>query len=319
MARPLRVEYPGAFYHITARGVAQQAIFFDDADREKLLSLLGQIHEGYGFIFHAYCLMDNHYHLEVETPEANLSRGIQWLGQMYATYVNGRYNRVGHLFQGRFKSVVVERDAYLAALTRYIQLNPVRANLVSHPDDYAWSSYRAYMGKVSKPTWLDTKTTLSQFGSNRKIQQRAFRQFMEEDYVTNPLKELFCGFALGSESFVKKLRDFVGKQKKDSEISGLTRALARVSIEDILIAVREEFGVKEKELQSKWSRKNAARDVAIYLAARLTGENLRRIGEQCGGLSVPATSLACRRVRERIESDKKFQKIVVKLEKKIKH
>jgi len=146
LARPLRVEYPGAYYHVTARGVARQNIFHDDKDYSEFLDRVQDVNERWGLVFHGYCLMSNHYHIEVETPEGELSRAIQWINQNYAAYVNRTYDRVGHLFQGRFKSVLVEEGRHLQELTRYIHLNPVRAGIVEQPADYKWSSYGAYLG-----------------------------------------------------------------------------------------------------------------------------------------------------------------------------
>ena len=133
LARPLRIDYPGAFHHITTRGVARRDIFFDDEDRDVFLHQLAQAHERWGIVIHAYCLMTNHDHLDLQTPEGHLSRSLQWSNQNYASHVNRRYQRSGHLFQGRFKNVLVEAEAHLHELTRYLHLNPVRAGIVSAP------------------------------------------------------------------------------------------------------------------------------------------------------------------------------------------
>ncbi len=168
MARPLRIEYPGAFYHITNRGVGRQDIFFKDYDRKVFLEKLEDLHEKWGIIFHGYCLMTNHYHLELETPGGELSRPLQWLNHVYAGYVNKEYKRVGHLFQGRFKSVLVEAEDHLHVLTRYIHMNPVRAGIVRRPEEYRWSSYRDYLGIRQCPKWLEVKKTLEMFGRTEK-------------------------------------------------------------------------------------------------------------------------------------------------------
>jgi REP element-mobilizing transposase RayT len=153
VSRPLRIEYPGAVYHVTARGNAREAIFNDDSDRKTFLGVLGKIIERYNWLCHAYCLMGNHYHLLIETPDGNLSRGMRQLNGIYTQTFNRRHRRVGHVLQGRFKAILVEKDSYLLELCRYIVLNPVRANRVKHPKHYAWSSYRATAG-VSNPPGL---------------------------------------------------------------------------------------------------------------------------------------------------------------------
>jgi len=314
MARPLRVEYPGALYHITARGVAQQPIFFDDKDRERFLELLGEVHERFGFLFHGYCLLSNHVHLQVETREGNLSRGMQWLGQAYASHVNRRRGRAGHLFQGRFKSAVVEKDAYLHALTRYVHLNPVRAKMVKSPSEYRWSSYRAYLGLAPSPPWLETQETLMRFGRSLREARRAYRAFVEESAAENPMGELRWGFALGREGFVERAREMLRGRKGDSEVAGLGKAVPRPTLSYIIAAVCESYGIERARLEMKWGRGNEPRDVAVYLASRACGMALREIAPHFGGLSVPALSLASRRVRDRLAEDKKFARRIRSVE-----
>src|SRR5512135_2237813 len=140
MARPLRIEYPGALHHITARGNARKRIYKNDADREAFLETLRDVVKRFGWVCHAYCLMDNHYHLLIETPEGNLSRGMRQLNGIFTQRLNRRHGRVGHLFQGRFKAIVVERESYLLELCRYVVLNPIRAGMVTHLERYPWSS-----------------------------------------------------------------------------------------------------------------------------------------------------------------------------------
>src|SRR4030066_2444129 len=167
MARPLRIEYPGAIYHITSRGNARQPIYKDDKDRETFLELLGSVVSRYGWICHAYCLMGNHYHLLIETPDGNLSQGMRQLNGIYTQHFNRRHGRVGHLFQGRFKAIVVDRDSYLLELCRYVVLNPIRAAMVKHVEHYPWSSYPATMGLADCPVWLNTDWLLGRFGKRR--------------------------------------------------------------------------------------------------------------------------------------------------------
>ena len=160
MARPLRLEFPGAIYHVTARGNARNAIFLDDEGRALFLGCLGEVVARLGWRCHAYCLMDNHYHLLIETPEGNLSRGMRQLNGVYTQCFNRRHGRVGHVFQGRFKAIVVDRDSYLLELCRYVALNPIRAAMVAQIEHYAWSSYPATMGLAECPAWLETDWVL---------------------------------------------------------------------------------------------------------------------------------------------------------------
>ncbi len=166
MARPLRLEHEGALWHVTSRGNEAKNIFRSDADRILFLMILAEAAKRFEWIVHVYTLMTNHFHLVIETPEKTLSRGMQWLNGRYARRFNRRHKRKGHLFQGRFHSVLVEKDTHLLELTRYVVLNPVRAGMVERPEEYRWSSYRATAGLEAAPEWLATEWILRQFGSD---------------------------------------------------------------------------------------------------------------------------------------------------------
>jgi REP element-mobilizing transposase RayT len=180
MARPLRIELAGGLYHVTSRGDRREAIYRDDADRTAWLDLFGEVCGRFNWRCHAYCQMTNHYHLVVETPEANLSKGMRELNGVYTQRTNRRHGLVGHLFQGRFKAVLVERDAYLLALARYVVLNPVRAGMVRAAEDWAWSSYRAMIGQASAPAWLERDWLLGQFGEERARAQAHYADFVRQ-------------------------------------------------------------------------------------------------------------------------------------------
>ena len=156
MARPLRIEFPGAIYHVTSRGDRRENIFEDDADRQGFLDVVSQAMERFDAVALAYCLMDNHYHFVIHTRRANLSRLMRHINGIYTQVYNRRHSKVGHLFQGRFKAILVDRDAYLLEVCRYVDLNPVRARMVRAPGNWRWSSYAAHTGTASAPAWLDT-------------------------------------------------------------------------------------------------------------------------------------------------------------------
>ena len=203
MARPLRIEFPGAVYHLTSRGNAQHDIVVDDRDRVQFLSLLAHVSERYGWRCHAYCVMDNHYHLLIETPQPNLSLGMRQLNGRYTQTYNRRHERVGHLFQGRFTAILVEKEAHLLELCRYVVLNPVRANMVTHPRQWGWSSYRATVGETKAPAWLSTDWVLSQFGQRVGSAQDRYRTFVAEGRGgPTPWDQLTGQIYLGSEDFV---------------------------------------------------------------------------------------------------------------------
>jgi REP element-mobilizing transposase RayT len=180
MARPLRIEFPGAIYHITSRGNARQPIFKDDKDREVFLEVLEGVVVRYKWLCHAYCLMDNHYHLLIETPEGNLSRGMRQLNGIYTQRFNRKHTMVGHVFQGRFKAILVDKENYLLELCRYVVLNPVRAGMVKTPGKYNWSSYGATAGTVKSPSFLTTDWILSQFGHRRRQAENVYKSFVQD-------------------------------------------------------------------------------------------------------------------------------------------
>ena len=179
MARPLRLEFPGALYHLTSRGNARLPIYEDDEDRETFLATLSAAIERFNWLCHPYCLMGNHYHLMVETPDSNVSAGMRHLIGVYTQRFNRRHRRVGHVFQGRFKAIVVERQSYLLELCRNVVLNPVRVAMVKRVERYPWSSYRATAGLEPAPSWLTTDWVLGQFGRQRRRAQTRYAEFVE--------------------------------------------------------------------------------------------------------------------------------------------
>lgn len=207
MARPLRIEFAGALYHLTARGNARQAIFLDDADRQDFLELLARAGDRYHWQCHAYCLMPNHYHLLIETCQPTLSKGMKYINGLYTQRFNQRHGRVGHVFQGRFKAILVESDPYLLELARYIILNPVRAKMVRSAKDWPWSSYRATAGMAEAHPCLTTDWVLSGFGKQKKRTQEKYRRFVQQGRgQPAPWVFLKNQIYLGSDQFVNDMQ-----------------------------------------------------------------------------------------------------------------
>jgi putative transposase len=207
MARPLRLEYPGALYHVTARGNRREDIYHTDTDRSAFLALLGETCERFGWRCLAYCLMTNHYHVVVETPDANLSRGMRQLNGVYTQGFNRRHRRVGHVFQGRYHAVIVDRDAYLLEVVRYVILNPVRAGMVTAAGQWPWSSYCAVIGRTPHPAWLTVDEVLTLFGSERGAAVRRFIRFVADARSSQTLwQHLKDQIYLGDEEFVERLK-----------------------------------------------------------------------------------------------------------------
>jgi REP element-mobilizing transposase RayT len=207
MSRPLRIEYPGAFYHLTTRGDRLGKIYRDDFDRKSFLALLGDVCRRYEWRCHAYCLMGNHYHLLVQTPIPNLSQGMRQLNGVHSQRFNRRHGLVGHVFQGRYRAVVADRDAYLLELSRYVVLNPVRAGMVRHAGQWRWSSYREMIGRRAAPAWLSVEDALRHFDADRQAAARRYIRFVREGIgVTAPWRHLVNGLFLGDECFVERAR-----------------------------------------------------------------------------------------------------------------
>jgi len=180
MARPLRLEFAGALYHVTSRGDRREDIYLDDSDREAWLAVVGEVCNRFNWLIHAYCKMSNHYHLLVETIDGNLSKGMRQLNGVYTQRFNRRHRMVGHLYQGRYKAILVQKENYLLELARYVVLNPVRAGMVKQPEEWHWSSYLAMTGLSNVPEWLDTDWLLSQFGRQRQGAITSYRRFVME-------------------------------------------------------------------------------------------------------------------------------------------
>ena len=206
MARPLRLEYPGALYHVTSRGNAQADIYADDADRRIFLRILGSAVTRQRWLLHAFCLMGNHYHLLVETPEPNLSRGMHQLNGVYSQCFNRRHQRVGHVLQGRFTAILVERESYLLELARYVPLNPVRAGMVDSPEKWPWSSYRATAGLEPAPAWLSTGAVLERFSFDPGRAGLRFQEFVRDGVsAPAPWSSLHGQVFLGSHQFAEHM------------------------------------------------------------------------------------------------------------------
>ena len=205
MARPLRLEFAGAVYHVTSRGDRREAIYLDDDDRREWLAVLALVCDRFNWIVHAYCQMTNHYHFVVETVEGNLSAGMRQLNGLYTQRFNRRYRISGHLFQGRYKAILVQKEAHLLELSRYVVLNPVRAQMVQLPEEWPWSSYPLVMNDKLAPEWLDTDWMLGQFGTQRAAARRAFKKFVLQDVgLDSPLLATKHQLLLGDEDFVKQ-------------------------------------------------------------------------------------------------------------------
>ena len=233
MARPLRIEYDGALYHVTSRGNERKAIFRDDTDRELFLATVSQVTERFHWLCHAYCLMNNHYHLVIETPDGNLSKGMRQLNGVYTQAFNRRHHRVGHLFQGRFKGILVQKESHFLEVCRYVVLNPLRAKAVKHPREWAWSSYRATGGLTAAPQCLTVEEIFSHFGQRRGLAQEKYRSYVTERVNGTIWENLEAQSLLGLEGFADAPRGHVTSKQNVREIPKGQRLIDRPSLEKL--------------------------------------------------------------------------------------
>ena len=234
MARPLRIEYDGALYHVTSRGNERKAIFKHDGDRKMFLDMLAQVNKRFHWICHAYCLMDNHYHLVIETPDGNLSKGMRQLNGIYTQAYNKRHARVGHLFQGRFKGILVQKDSHFLEVCRYVVLNPVRAKTISHPRHYKWSSYQATAGIAYAHPSLTADEILGHFGQRRAAAPEKYREFIQDGIDSRSIwEELEAQSLLGVEGFAEGLRHLVAEKQQMREIPKGQRFAGRPTLEKL--------------------------------------------------------------------------------------
>lgn len=300
MARQLRIQYPGAFYHVTTRGNEKQEIFKSRRDREKFCEYLGSANSRYGAVMHCYCLMNNHYHLLLETPEGNLSQIMRHINGAYTTYFNVKRKRAGHLFQGRFKAILVEADEYALELSRYIHLNPVRAGIVERPDQYEWSSYNIYVEQREVSDWVCCDLIWALSSGNAAKARQSYRAFVErniERTYENPLVNIVASSMLGSPDFVTDISSqFLSDQTDQRNLSGLKGLVVRPDIVKIIAVV-------EKQLTND---QTLARQVGMYCCREFSRAGLARIGETFG-VSDAGVSVASRRVTRRLKNDARLR------------
>ena len=219
MSRPLRIEYAGALYHVTSRGNERKPIFHEEADFDLFLDVLTEVCDRFHWVVHSWCLMTNHYHLVVETPNGNLSAGMRQLNGVYTLKFNRRYGRVGHLFQGRYKGILVDKSAYLLELSRYVVLNPVRARMVDHPGHWQWSSYLYTLGELPSPDWLATDAMLLQFSQVREQACARFSAFVLQGVGINIWLNLKQQIYLGDVQFVEEQQQYIEKPVTGATLS----------------------------------------------------------------------------------------------------
>ena len=300
MARKPRLHYPGAFYHVMLRGNGGQEVFFSEDNRHHFYFLLGEGWKRYNHRIHALCHMKNHVHLVIQVGETPLSQIMQNLSFRYTRYINSRQKRLGHLFQGRYKAILIDKDNYLLELVRYIHCNPVRAKICENPADYQWSSHNAYLG-IQKYPWLTTKVIFSQFNRNESIAKRLYTDFvqarMDEGYRKEFHTGIFENRILGNDRFRDEVLALVDEQRPH-----------RWSYDQLIVSLCMIYGIDNKTLLDPGKRQPAAEARAV--AALLVQENNHTALTDLGMIfsrDLSALSRAAGRIRERLRTDPELQ------------
>jgi REP element-mobilizing transposase RayT len=314
MARKTRIEFPGVFYHVLARGNNKQVIFKDDQDYNVYIIRLKRYHERYKFILYAYTLMPNHIHLLIETGITPLSKIMQGIQQSYTYYYHKKYESVGHLFQGRYKAILCQRDTYLLELVRYIHLNPVRAALVASPEDYLWSSHRAYLGYLNQP-FVKKDLIFRMFSEDESVAEKKYLQFIRDGIDNghqNALYNVIDQRYLGNPKFVEKVKqkiksqDKTENQNREQNIHDMQCLLLikKKTLPEILKIVTETTGVHTESIlgNSREQLISRARSLFVLVAARRAGISNKSLAEFLGR-DASSISNMIRRVEEKINRD----------------
>lgn len=282
MSRPLRIQYPDAFYHVMNRGQNRRCIFVTDAHRELFLELLADIHKRYNVEVHAYCLMDNHYHLLLHTPQPNLSRVMQHLDGVYTQKFNLNTKRDGALFRGRFKSILIEAENYLLQLSRYIHLNPVTAKICDHPDAYKWSSFPAYLNQVEKPIWLYRDECLSRCSEDFSV--RKYQEYVEEGSdirFEEKWEKASWSSILGNKEWIEKIKKHCKADEEVPASKDLIGINHSTDICELMQTVMSYYGLVSETFKKPGNAgaENTARNLFIYLAMEICGFECKNIAE----------------------------------------
>lgn len=284
MARPLRIEYHDAWYHVMNRGRRGEDIFSDDQDYIMFTDLLKETSEIWNVRIAAYCLMPNHYHMLIQTPEANISRSMRHLNGVYTQRYNSRHRCDGQLFRGRYKSILIGTDSYLLQAVRYIHRNPLQAGLVQNLEAYKWSSHIGYLSIARKWDWLNKNYMLSLLSKNRKDWLRHYRKWVsvdEDDEVSKKIGGVKWPMSLGPQAFIDRIKEKYGSGKINKEIPSSRELLP--GKKRIIDEVSRFYGVKSTDMIKKQrGKRNEARNAAIYLTRKLRLDTYREIGEQYG-------------------------------------
>jgi putative transposase len=304
MSRPLRIQYPGAWYHVMNRGLNKCHIFHESKHQQKFLTLLKDIHSRYKVQIHAYCLMDNHYHLILHTPESNLSRAIRHVDGVYTQYFNHDMKRDGALFRGRYKSILIDAENYLLLLSRYIHLNPVDAKLCTKPEEYEWSSYSLYLQSIKCPDWLYCDEVLLRCSETLSIE--SYREFVEEGIDAN-IAQIYSKTqlpsVLGAKDWVEtiKKQHVTIKQVDNREIPAAKQLMNANKIKTLMQKIAAYYDIPTESLKNRGHKysANLPRNLFIYIAVSL-GWEYKAIAMELGNITAAGVSSLIKQLNDKL-------------------
>jgi len=310
MVRPLRLSFENTFYHITTRGNRREKIFYSPRDKEVFLKRLKEMLIKYTMTCHAYCLMDNHYHLFIKTTKPNLSRGIHYLNSSYTNWFRNKHQIIGPLFQGRFKSILVDADNYALILSAYIHLNPLRAGTINQLEDYPWSSYLDYLN-LRKSNIADPSFVLNLINHNHIESIKKYQEYVIENQdMKDPLRESYHRIALGSDTFIEKVKEKMEHKGRRREMLS-TRFPSKYDVDTIILKMTQVLYIEKKAIFDK-KRGNLNRSLAIYLIKRFTPLSLSEIGELFK-MDYSAVSQAAKRFEQKCEVNQEIKEVMQKV------
>jgi REP element-mobilizing transposase RayT len=313
MARPLRIEFPGAFYHVTSRGNRRQPIFLADEDRYFFLNCLRDAHEKFAVVIHVYCLMENHYHLFLETPQGQLSRIMHLINMRYSSYFNLKHDRCGHTFQSRFTAILVQAEEYARELAPYIHLNPVRARIVNRPEDYVWSNYREYLGIAVPQPWTTNSFVLRLFGASMADARSNYEEHVIcrlSQNLPSPLEAAMKTGILGNADFTKRImKSFLSDTNAQPvrDLPQLRKLSPRPGLQQIFTTTESFLGSKNR----------LTRNISIFISHKETDYTLKEIGEFYQ-LGVSGITDICRRIRKELIHNDTLARAIGEIERRLK-
>lgn len=320
MARPLRIEIENGLYHVFARGIEKRSIFRTSKDFQKFLEIVESTIHKFKVSIYAYALLHNHYHLLLKTQEANLNTVMHYINTFYAGYFNYKYKRVGHLFQGRYKSILVEIDRYFLELTRYIHLQSVKKGIIKNPVEYKWTSYQSCV--LGTKSFIDKRWLFEYFGQNEEYARKAYRKFVEdklENYTFEPFESAYKGVILGSPEYIEEIKIKIIVPKRISEDISYHQRLKEIyTKEKILGVIKNYFKITDEDLKNRNKRLAIYQKIAIYFLKKYTGLKLKEISEICGGIHNVVVSRMYKKILILTEErEEKISKLITEIEKQM--